>query len=230
MSTSLTDTFNSLGLATTSSSSSSSSGTTQKQSLGQSDFLKLLTTQLTHQDPTKPMDNGAFMGQMAQFSTVSGIQDLQKSFADFASSMSSSQALQAASLVGKSVIAPSSQALLNAGGNVVGNFDLSSSSTNVKVTITDPKTGGTVKEIDLGTQGVGNVAFNWDGKDASGALSSPGVYNVQASAMIDGTNTALTTNIESQVESVTMANGSTGLQVNLVGLGPVAFNQVKQIL
>lgn len=227
MSTSLTDTFNSLGLSTT---GSASSGTTKKQNLGQEQFLKLLTTQLTHQDPTKPMENGEFLGQMAQFSTVSGIQDLQNSFKDFASSMSSSQALQAATLVGKTVSAPSSTALLNAGGNVVGDFDLPSSSTNVKVTITNTKTGEIVKELDLGTQGAGKVGFNWDGMNSSGTLADPGIYKVQASAWIDGKNTALASNIESKVESVTMANGSTGLQVNLVGLGPVQFSQVKEIL
>jgi flagellar basal-body rod modification protein FlgD len=226
MSTSAIDTFNSLGLATTSNSTAP-----QKQTLGQDEFLKLLTTQMTHQDPMKPMDNGEFLGQMAQFSTVSGIQDLQASFKDFASSISSDQALQAASLVGRYVSAPSQQALLSAGGSVQGDFDLTSSSPAVNLKIINPQTGETVRDISMGPQSSGNTPFVWDGMDNNGQFANPGVYKIQASAEIDGVNTALATNIDSQVQSVTMGSGSsTGLQVNLNGLGPVQFNKIKQIL
>ncbi|TAL42573.1 MAG: flagellar hook assembly protein FlgD, partial [Methylovulum sp.] len=76
---------------------------TKTTSLSQDEFLKLMTTQMTHQDPTKPMQNGEFLSQMAQFGTVSGIQDLQQSFKDFSASISSDQALQASSLVGRTV-------------------------------------------------------------------------------------------------------------------------------
>lgn len=224
MATNTIDTYNSLGLATTSNS------TTQKQTLGQEEFLKLLTTQLTHQDPMKPMDNGEFLGQMAQFSTVSGIQDLQASFKDFASSISSDQALQAASLVGRYVSAPGDQALLSAGGSVYGDFELPSSSANVSMKIINPQTGETVRDMDLGALSSGTNAFVWDGLDNDGQLANPGIYTIEVQAQIDGTNTALATNIESQVQSVTMGSGSSGLEVNLVGLGPVKFNQIKQIL
>lgn len=224
MATNTIDTYNSLGLATT------SNTTTQKQTLGQEEFLKLLTTQLTHQDPMKPMDNGEFLGQMAQFSTVSGIQDLQASFKDFASSISSDQALQAASLVGRFVSAPGDQALLSAGGSVYGDFELPSSSANVSMKIINPQTGETVRDMDLGALSSGTNAFVWDGMDNDGQLANPGIYTLEVQAQIDGTNTALATNIASQVQSVTMGSGSSGLEVNLVGLGPVKFNQIKQIL
>ncbi|AEF99464.1 flagellar hook assembly protein FlgD [Methylomonas methanica] len=226
MATNTIDTYNSLGLATTSNAGK------QKQTLGQEEFLKLLTTQLTHQDPMKPMDNGEFMGQMAQFSTVSGIQDLQASFKDFASSISSDQALQAASLVGRFVSAPGDQGLLSAGGSVYGDFELPSSSANVSMKIINPQTGETVRDMDLGALSSGTNAFVWDGMDNDGQLANPGIYTIEVQAKIDGTNTALATNIDSQVQSVTMGSGSGsgGLEVNLVGLGPVKFNQIKQIL
>ena len=92
----------------------------KKTSLGQEDFLKLMTTQMTHQDPNNPMQNGEFLSQMAQFGTVSGIQDLQKSFADFANSINSDQALQASSLVGRYVSVPTSTGILPAGGEIKG--------------------------------------------------------------------------------------------------------------
>jgi flagellar basal-body rod modification protein FlgD len=221
------DTFNSLGLATTGSSTAKG---VQKQTLGQDQFLKLLTTQMTHQDPMKPMDNGEFLGQMAQFSTVSGIQDLQASFKDFASSLSSDQALQAAGLVGRHVSAPAKEALLGAGGSVSGDFEMPSSSPNVSVKIINPQTGAIVREIDMGAQAVGTTTFEWDGKDSSKQLADPGVYKIQAEAQIDGVNTVLATNIKSLVKSVTMGGGSGGLQVNLDGVGTVKFSQIKQIL
>lgn len=221
------DTFNSLGLATTESTKATG---VQKQTLGQDQFLKLLTTQMTHQDPMKPMENGEFLGQMAQFSTVSGIQDLQASFKDFAESISSNQALQAAGLVGRYVSAPSKEALLGAGGTVSGDFELPNSSTDVVVKIINPKSGATVREIDLGAQSKGTTKFEWDGKDSQGQLADPGVYKVQASAWLDGTNTVLETNIKSLVKSVNMSTGSNSVQVNLDGLGTVKFSQIKQIL
>lgn len=226
MSTSAIDTFNSLGLATTATASAS----TQKQTLGQDQFLKLLTTQLTHQDPLKPMDNGEFLGQMAQFSTVSGIQDLQASFKDFAGSISSNQALQASGLVGRRVSAPSSEALLGAGGSVSGDFELPSSSPEVTVKIIDPETGSTIRTIDKGAQSAGTTTFTWDGKDGNGNLADPGVYKIEAAAKIDGVNTVLATNIQSLVKSVTMGSSNSSMQVNLDGLGPVKFSQIKQIL
>ncbi len=227
MTTSAIDTFKSLGLATTDTGSSS---TVKKQTLGQDEFLKLLTTQMTHQDPMKPMDNGEFLGQMAQFSTVSGIQDLQASFKDFAGSISSDQALQAAGLVGRYVSAPTQEGLLSAGGNVSGDFELPTSSNDVTVNIINPQTGAVIRTLDLGTQSAGIVTFEWDGMDQNGQFANPGVYKIDAQAQIDGTNTQLATNIKSEVQSVTMGSGSTGLQVNLSGVGPVKFNQLKQIL
>ncbi len=83
-------------------------------------FLKLMTTQMTHQDPTKPMENGQFLTQIAQFGTVSGIQDLQKSFGDFANSINSSQALQATSLVGRYVSAPGTKGVVGSRGRYIG--------------------------------------------------------------------------------------------------------------
>jgi len=220
------DTFKSLGLAT-----AENQPVAKKQSLGQEQFLKLLTTQLTHQDPLKPMENGEFLGQMAQFSTVSGIQDLQASFKDFATSINSDQALQATGLVGRYVSAPSDLGLLDARvGNISGDFDLPGSSPNVSVKILDPDTGETIRTIALEEQPEGKVPFSWDGMDDNGQFARPGVYKIQAEAMIDGQNTVLQSNIKSKVESVTMSNGSSGLQVNLLGIGPVNFNKIQQIL
>lgn len=206
------------------------SAKSNKNALSQEQFLKLMTTQLTHQDPTKPMQNGEFLSQMAQFGTVSGIQDLQQSFKDFSASISSDQALQAASLIGRRVSVPSNEALLTSGGKIDGSVKLAASSPNVTVKIVDPATGEVVATKTLGQQSAGSVAFEWDGVKPNGNLASPGVYKVQVETLVDGVNTVLQPNIHAQVDSVSMANDSHGLQVNLTGLGAVNFNKITQIL
>lgn len=218
------DAFKGLGLATV------EAAAPKKQTLGQEQFLKLMTTQLTHQDPSKPMENGDFLAQMAQFGTVSGIQDLQKAFGDFAASISSDQALQASSLVGRYVSAPSSQGLLSFGGEIKGQIDLPGSSTNVGVNIIDARTGDTVRHLELGGHSAGAVSFTWDGLDENKTPRPGGVYKIEATGTIDGKNTALATQIHSKVESVSLGNAQQPMRVNLEGLGPVDFNQLKQIL
>ena len=203
--------------------------TAKKTTLGQADFLKLMTAQMTHQDPTKPMENGEFLSQMAQFGTVNGIQDLQASFKDFAGSISSNQALQAAGLVGHTVLAPSDKGLLAAGGHIKGTLDLTESSPNVRVKIIDPANGNIIKNIDLGSHSAGTVDFSWDGMNEAGNFANPGVYNVQVESLVDGKNTTLIPNIVSQVESISMGSGTQGVQVNLTGLDSISFNNIKQI-
>jgi flagellar basal-body rod modification protein FlgD len=201
----------------------------KKASLGQDQFLKLMTTQMTHQDPTKPMQNGEFLSQMAQFGTVSGIQDLQQSFKDFAASISSDQTLQAASLVGRTVSAPSEQGLLAAGGQIKGTVELPANSPNVNLKILDPETGDVIAIKSLDEQSAGSVPFVWDGMNDKDNLAHPGIYKVQVEASIDGINTVLQPEIQSRVESVAMGSGKNGLQVTLAGLGAINFNQIKQI-
>jgi flagellar basal-body rod modification protein FlgD len=218
------DALKSLGGSTT------ASANTKKATLDQNQFLKLMTTQMTHQDPTKPMQNGEFLTQMAQFGTVSGIQDLQQSFKDFSASISSDQALQATSLIGRKVSVPSNDALLGSGGTINGSVNLTASSPNVTLKIVDPATGEIVATKPLGQQSAGSVAFEWDGVKSNGNPASPGVYKVQVETLVDGVNTVLQPNIQAQVDSVSMANDSHGLQVNLTGLGAVNFNKITQIL
>ena len=219
------NTYNGSGVSTV-----GATATTNMQTLGQAEFLKLMTAQMTHQDPSKPMQNGEFLSQMAQFGTVSGIQDLQKSFKDFSASISSNQALQAASLVGHTVSSPSDRGLLEAGGQIKGTVNLSASSSNVILKILDPATGNVIGTKSLGGHAVGPVSFVWDGTNDKGNLAVPGVYKVQVETTgTDGTNTVLQPDIQSRVDSVSMDSSKNSLQLNLAGLGPVSFNQIKQV-
>lgn len=216
------DTFSGMGIKT------AADNPVKKQSLGQEQFLKLMTTQLTHQDPTKPMENGDFLGQMAQFSTVSGIQDLQKSFTEFAGSISSNQALQAASLVGRSVLVPSNEGVFSLNDGLKGEIDLTGPTDNLLVEFQN-RNGVTVKQLNLGRQSAGNVEFEWDGQLEDGTFANPGVYQIKASASIDNKNTALQTFVNAGVNSVSLGGGSNGIQLSLNGLDTVKFNDVRRI-
>lgn len=223
MAISAIETFQNLGLAT-----SVDKVEPKKQELGQEAFLELMTTQLTHQDPTKPMENGDFLAQMAQFSTVEGISDLNDSFSSFASSISSGQALQAATLVGQSVMVSADEGQLSLTKNLTGEAVLNAKTDNLKVSFIDAN-GTKLKTLELGKQSAGNVNFEWDGLLEDGSYADPGTYQVKAEANIDGSNTALQTNIGAFVESVSIGNKNEGVTLDLTGLGQVSFNDVKKI-
>lgn len=200
-----------------------------RNKLNQDQFLKLMTTQMTHQNPLKPMENTEFLTQMAQFGTVTGIQELQKSFADFASAISSDQTLQASNLVGRKVLVESQQALLTANDPVSGAIELENPATAVTVQILD--TGGaTVRTLSLGALDKGITDFSWDGLKDDGTYANPGVYQLRAEGMVDGENQALKTQVIAPVESVSLDRKSHGIKVNLEGIGSVDFKQIQQIL
>ena len=217
------ETYQNLGLAT-----SADKTEPINKELGQEEFLKLLTTQLTHQDPNKPMENGDFLAQMAQFSTVEGIGDLNESFAEFASSISSGQSLQAASLVGKSVMVPGSEGVMSLTKDMAGEVVLNDRTSDLKVSFLDSN-GQTVKTLSLGRQEQGNIAFQWDGLLDDGTYADPGVYQIRAEAEIDGNNTILQTYVNADVESVALGRENDSIQLALGSLGNVNFNEVKKI-
>ncbi len=200
----------------------------QKQELGQDQFLELMVTQLTHQDPTNPMENGDFLAQMAQFSTVEGITGLQESFETFAASMTSNQAIQAAGLVGRSVAFPSDSAVLALDKPISGNIKLEQSTNQLSINILD-QNGVLVKNLNLGNQAEGLIKFEWDGLLDDGSYAEPGVYKIEAQANIDGENTALETFVSATVESVDLGNPQKGVVLNLGQLGSIEFSKVNQV-
>jgi len=194
----------------------------------QDQFMTLMLTQMKNQDPLKPMENGEFLAQLAQFNTVTGVQELQKSFSDFAASMQTNQALQASSLVGREVAVPGPDVMLNSGSNVQGSVMLPASTPNLQLSVYDGS-GQLVRTIGMGTQASGEVPFSWDGLANDGTALPSGVYHLSAEAPIDGETTALATRIDATVESVSMAGGAQGIQLNLAGIGTRPFSDVQQV-
>jgi flagellar basal-body rod modification protein FlgD len=199
-----------------------------RKDLGQEQFLQLMTAQLQNQDPFKPMESGDFLGQIAQFSTVEGIGDLNDAFSGLSQSLVSNQALQAANLVGRRVLAPTGVAALSQGGSISGNVELPAASGEVVVNVYD-QAGQVIRRLELGSQAAGPVAFQWDGLKNDGQFASPGTYFISAEASIDGQFESVETLLASEVRSVTLSN-SGGLLLDLNGIGSLDFSEVRQIL
>ena len=200
-----------------------------RDKLGQEDFLTLMITQFRNQDPFEPMDNGEFLGQLAQFSTVNGIESLNSSFGGLSTAMQDNQALQAASLVGHRVLAVTDIGHLESGGAMRGALELSSSAGNVQVDITDA-TGQLVQRLELGQQPSGLIDFEWDGINAQGERAAPGSYQVSARVIRGQETENVPTVIESRIQSVTLGQFGGGLTLNLEGGQEMPLGQVYQII
>ena len=142
------------------------SGTGNK-TMGQADYLKLLTAQMQYQDPFEPMDNSQMVGQMAQLSQITGQTEGNKSLASIAEALSGSRLSDAASWIGKSMLVKSATTAPDGAGQYAGQVTLSAASAGLTVELVDGA-GGVVKSFDLGEQKAGPVNFYWDGKSADG--------------------------------------------------------------
>lgn len=216
------DLYSSLGL----SSASNASATNRSSALSQADFMKLMTQQLQHQDPLKPMDNSQMVSQMAQLSTVQGIGDLNSTVKSLSDSLGADQILRASALVGHSVLVPSATVPLPEQGDANGVVAAPSAGI-VNFTIRDAN-GNVVKQITSNATEAGQVAFKWDGTDQAGNRLAAGKYSITASHTdASGTSSDLPTYIQAPVESATV--GSDGIYLDLTGLGTAPLSNVLRV-
>lgn len=202
---------------------------TAKDELGQTQFLELMTAQLKYQDPLKPMENGDFLGQMAQFGTVSGINDLNTSVSTMSESFQSNQALQASTLVGRRVMVPADTAFLADGGTVEGAIELDQAASQVVFTVKN-SAGQIVHRNELGLQQAGLVNYEWNGKDNGGNSLPSGNYQIAAEMHQGSAISAAATYAVVDVESVTLGVGGQDLTLSVSGLGDIDMGQVRKIL
>lgn len=202
--------------------------------LGQAAFLELMITQMNNQNPLSPQDNSEFVAQLAQFSSVEGLERLNTSFNSFMSN----NALQASSLVGRSVTVESEKSTLVKGGIVAGSAELPYSTKNLSISIYDDK-GALVQKVPVGEVPAGEMVFRWDGQNMEvngelldweadeDAVAAAGQYKFEVTADQNGKNEALKTSLSANVNSVTIGeNGA--LILNLAGIGAVDAKDVKQ--
>lgn len=200
-----------------------------RDELGQEDFLTLMISQFQNQDPFEPMDNGEFLGQLAQFGTVNGIEQLNSSFAGLQNSIQSEQALQAANLVGHSVLARSDTGFLSDDGRIAGAVELNASVSNIEVDITDVN-GQVVRRLNLGEQPPGLARFEWDGSDVEGRQVEPGHYQVQTRVIQGSYIESAETLLEANIESVSLGGPGQGLTLNLQGGDTLSLGEIRRIL
>ena len=207
---------------------SATNSSTGGQTLGKDAFLQLLVTQMQHQNPLDPQDNSEFVAQLAQFSSLEGITSLNESVTAISGNYKSSQALQASSLVGRSVIAQTDKAVVDTSKSLNGSVVVPQSVSSVTVTIKD-KDGNAVRTLDLGAQSAGNAAFVWDGKNEKGEVVSPDTYTFTATTTVDGKAMEMYTLLPATVSSVTISQTGGEMMLNLAGQGSVALSKVQTI-
>lgn len=199
-------------------------------SLGQADFLRLMTEQLKNQDPLKPLANAEFLGQLAQFSTVQGIDKMQGALGAVASVMESDQTLRAAALVGHDALIEADTLELAAGQTLDGEVSARSSGP-VTIEIVDGA-GQRVRQMTVQANAAGEHAWHWDGLDDAGQPAAGGLYSIRAStgvgAAADASGAeALAVRVAARIDSVSIE--PQGLVLNLSGLGSHPLSSIRRI-
>jgi len=217
--------------ATNASTSAAVSAAAQNQaatSIDTTQFLQLMTTQLQNQDPTQPLDPSQFVSQLAQLSEVSSIEGMQSSIASLVSSLSASQLMSGAALVGTNVLAPGSTVNLGSSNTPSGAISVPSGTTALEVNVLD-STGATVQQITLTPQPGTTQGFTWDGTMLNGTRAPAGTYTLQAVGTVSGTSTSLNTEISTEVDSVSINSSTNALMLNTADLGTIPFTSVTQV-
>jgi flagellar basal-body rod modification protein FlgD len=200
----------------------------EKTELDKDAFLKLMIAQLKNQNPLEPTTNADFVAQLAQFSSVEGIQELNNTVGQIASGNQSSQALQASSLVGRTVKVAANNAQLGTSGKIAGTIEIPVTTSGVELSIFN-SAGELVFKEQLGAQEKGDLEFVWDGKNADGQIMPQGKYKFSAVSTYEGKPLQLATYMGANVNSVTLGANNT-VTLNVDGIGPVSVGSVKEIL
>jgi len=203
-----------------------SANTPKKTQLDQSDFLKLMTAQLSNQDPFAPQSNDQMIAQMAQFSTVSGITQLNSTMTGVSNQISENRIATAANFVGKTVLVPGNVAMVDDTGAISGAVDLPTDATSLQLQI-NKATGETVKTIDLGPNPTGLVGFQWDGKDANGVSVGASSYIVKALMTSGGKQASAPTDVYSPVTEAMVPAAGAAQTIRVSGVGVVKMSDVR---
>jgi len=199
-------------------SSSNSKSADKSGTLDQAAFLKLMTTQLQTQDPFSPVDNTQMVAQMAQFSSVAGIAEMNASLKDIQTSLAGSRVGDAASWLGRAALVNSDIAAPLSDGSYRGEINLPKDASAVAISFVD-QNGAVVHQETLGAQAKGDLAFAWDGKDADGNTVATGPLQLVVTAAGADGQMAATTSTWTGISAVqSPAGGSDTKLVTPLGL------------
>jgi flagellar basal-body rod modification protein FlgD len=205
----------------------------KKTELNQEDFLTLMITQLKHQDPFKPMDPAQYVGQQAQFSSVSGLADMKKSLTALTDSLRGNQVLDGAALIGRTVMASGNdiylpEAVAGQPRGPQGLVSVPAGAATVQLVVRDA-TGAQIKTQAL-DHTRGPQAFSWDGSTDSGAQAAAGNYRIEVIARVGSENVSLATSVAAQVTSVALDPATGSLMLETDPLGELAMSDVERVL
>ncbi|MGN6269985.1 MAG: flagellar hook assembly protein FlgD [Sphingomonas sp.] len=228
MSTAFDNTLANLGIGRSGSASTPTVQTqAQSQTLGQADFLRLMTAQLKNQDPFSPVDNTQMVAQMAQFSSVAGISQMNTTLSAIADKLGATSASDALSYVGRTVLTAGNVAYGRSSGGLAGAVQIAGDATDVNVAISDAN-GNLLKTMSLGPQDKGTVSFDWDGKNAAGEDAGAGPFTVTTYAANNGATVASQALVWAPVAAVSMPSGGEA-QLTLPGIGQVPISDVVEV-
>lgn len=178
----------------------------------QNNFLKMLVTQMNNQDPLNPLDNSQLTSQLAQISTVSGLQTMNETMSALLSQTAASRAMDSANLIGKTVMVPG--AAVSVAGGVAGKIgvDIPSTADSVTVQVLD-KNNNVVRTIDMKGQTAGVHDIAWDGKNDQGNPVADGEYSFKVAATADGKDVTPVALVYGKVQAI--SGDSTGVLVEL---------------
>jgi len=196
-------------------------------------FLTMLMTQLKNQDPLNPMDNAQVTSQMAQLSTVNGINQLNNTLLALSGQLDVGQSMQAAALIGKGVLIPGDKVALGVDADgkreatPVG-VDLVKPAAKVTVNVLDAN-GQVVRQMELPKQDAGVLTLAWDGRDDAGNDMAAGKYRIQVTAFnSDGEPIPATALTYGKVESI--AYTSEGLRLEMGLAGSTSLLELRKIM
>ena len=204
----------------------------KKTELNQEDFLTLMITQLKNQDPMKPLDPAQYVGQLAQFSQVSGLADMNKQITSLTDSLRGNQVLGGANLIGRTVIAPGNSIYLpeidgDTPRGPQGLVDVPAGASSVQLVVKD-SSGAQVKSVALETK-KGPQAFSWDGTTNTGAAAAAGGYKIEVIAKVGNENVSLKTSVAAHVSSVALDPATGALVLDTDSLGEIAMSDVERV-
>ncbi|MDB5738081.1 MAG: flagellar hook capping protein [Sphingomonas bacterium] len=218
--TSYVDSLRAQSAATAVSTAASSS------TIDQAGFLKLLTAQMTNQDPTAPMDTNTMVQQLSEMSSVSGITEMNSSMKSLVSELTGNRIGDAASWIGKAALLSSSAAMPLSNGGYAGEITLPSDASSVNVSLVDAS-GATVNTQTLGAQSAGTIDFSWDGTKTDGTKAT-GPLKVVVSAA--GTTGAITPTVSTWATVTGVQSPAGGSSAELTTtLGTVAPTDVLSL-
>ncbi|MFA5702048.1 MAG: flagellar hook capping FlgD N-terminal domain-containing protein [Advenella sp.] len=195
----------------------------------QEQFLTLLVTQLRNQDPLNPMDNAGITSQLAQLSTVSGIEKLNQTVLALTGQLDVSQSMQASNLIGKNVLVPGEAIKLGESGVATPfGVDLMGAASSLKVEIMDAA-GNPVRTFDLGAQNVDVISMQWDGLGDNGTQAPAGKYTVRVTAL-DAANSAVPAEALQYGQVQSISYSTEGMRMDLGLTGRYALADLRKVM